>query len=81
MPLLSAMLSAMLSHIESTTLWFCSLFSWLDLALVYISPADLYFPCLTSCTLTPKRLRRSPRNTIWLETPVIGAVPPMCEVM
>ena len=61
---------------ESTILWYCSLFSALELLRVYISPADLYLPWRISCILTPNLLSRSPKKVIWLETPVIEIVDP-----
>ena len=43
-PLASAVSLAILSHMESTMTWFCSMFSGLAEFLTNISPALLYFP-------------------------------------
>ena len=80
-PRLTAISDAMVSHIESTMRWYCSLFSGLADDLVYISPADLYLPWRISCTLTPSLSRRSPMKIIWLETPFIIVVAPSWTVM
>ena len=74
--LLSAISPDMVSHMESTILWYCSRFSGLLEERVYISPADLYLPWRMSCTLIPRRESRSPRKVIWALTPVIIGVAP-----
>ena len=69
------------ADIDITISSFCSMFSLLALLRMKVSPADLYLPCLISCTFTPRKSSASFRKMSCEDKPVKLLIPPRCGVM